>query len=195
MANHPPDETHLSETQLVAYLAHELEGKARRRVESHLVHCADCRSEVADAREVLGAPRRRRWTMVAPVAAAAAVATLFLSGVLDDGGVGGIPDRPVHREAPAAVDDGPVAVSPSGSVTTVDRFVWMRRPGADRYRLTVFDPDGSVTWSALTRDSALALPDSVALRPGQTYLWRVEARIGWDVWEPSAIAEFRVGGG
>jgi hypothetical protein len=47
----------------------------------------------------------------------------------------------------------------------------------------------------MTVDSLLAFPDSVALRDGTLYLWRVEARVGWDVWESSDLVEFRVGEG
>ena len=41
-------------------------------------------------------------------------------------------------------------------------------------------------------DTVATLPDSIALVPGQPYLWSVEARIGWDRWTTSPLTAFSV---
>ena len=73
-------------------------------------------------------------------------------------------------------------------------MLWSKAESADNYRLTLFDAEGLVVWRAATSDTQLALPDSVELQPGRLYLWTVEARIGFDVWESSALIEFQVQG-
>ena len=69
---------------------------------------------------------------------------------------------------------------------------WSRVAGADRYRVTVFDAAGSVLYAADVSDTLVAFPDSIALVPGQPYLWSVEARIGWDRWTTSPLTAFSV---
>jgi hypothetical protein len=64
--------------------------------------------------------------------------------------------------------------------------------GADRYRLTLFDSDGEVLWKSTTPDTVLDLPESVVLIPGSRYLWRLEARVGWDMWEASELIDFEI---
>jgi len=62
-------------------------------------------------------------------------------------------------------------------------------PRADRYRITVFAPDGAVIFETQTRDTAIALPDRVMRAPSDTILWRVEAHVGWEArWASSDLA-------
>lgn len=180
---------HPSDAELAAYLGHEVRGEALRRLEGHLAECDVCRQEVIDAKEVLRPIRRVSWRVFAPAAAAAAVAVLLLPSVLNQGPPG---DEPVHRETPAELRMAPSPASPVGSVEEVVAFVWARVSEADRYRITVFTSEGTVVWRATTVDSLATLPDSVRLQPNQPYLWRVEARVGWDVWESSDLIEFRI---
>ena len=49
--------------------------------------------------------------------------------------------------------------------------------------------------SAQLADTVAALPDSIALVAGRTYVWLVEARIGFDRWSTSGLVEFSIGGG
>ena len=69
------NQSHLTENQVVAYLGHELTDEPLRRVEQHLAQCSQCREEIVEAREILGRPRprRSRWPVLAPIAAAAAI--------------------------------------------------------------------------------------------------------------------------
>ena len=178
--------SHLTEDEIVAYLGHELTGDPLRRAELHLARCAVCREEVIEATEILRPSRRARWPVLAPAAAAAAVVILFL----------GWPPKPTsppqHRESPLVVATVPAPIAPVGPVAEVGELVWSRVAGADRYRLTLYDETGSLLWRETTTDSLLTLPDSVLIETGQAYLWKVEARVGWDVWESSELTEFRL---
>jgi len=180
---------HPSDNEILAYLEGKLEGEALRLVEAHLARCSACRREVADAKEILKRPRRVRWPLFAPAAAAAAVALLFLAWPAHREAP---LEMPVHRETPAELEVVPILLSPLGDVAAAESFGWTRVAGADRYRLTLYDSEGVVKWRGATVDSLLPLPDSVALEVGTLYLWKVEARVGWDVWESSDLAEFRL---
>lgn len=186
---HDLSSSHLTEDEVVAYLGHRLAGEPLRRVELHLARCADCRQEVIEATEIMRSARRVRWPVMVPAAAAAAVALLFLGWPQN----GGTPTRPAqHRESPLVVTTVPAPVAPLGVVADVEQLVWSRVASADRYRLTLYDEAGSVLWRETTTDSLLSLPDSVPIEAGRVYLWKVEARVGWDVWESSELTEFRV---
>ncbi|MGD2122589.1 MAG: zf-HC2 domain-containing protein [Gemmatimonadota bacterium] len=185
-SSHPTDE------ELAAYLGKELRGDHLRRVESHLAACPTCREELIDAMEVLRSPRRSRWTILAPAAAAVAAVVLLVTWPQGPNPPTG---RPAHRESPSEAVVTPVPVSPIGTVDIVEAFRWEGFPGADRYRVTLFDAEGSVLWKPLTEQSEIELPDSVTLTIGQPYLWTVEARVGWDVWETSDLVEFSLVGG
>lgn len=57
------------------------------------------------------------------------------------------------------------------------RFVWRKLSDAERYTLVVVDAtSGEEVYAAETRDTAVVLPDSVALLAGRSYLWWVQAR-------------------
>jgi hypothetical protein len=183
---------HLTENQLVAFLGHELEAEVRHEVELHLARCAECRDELVAVTEILrpeSQPRRIPWRILAPVAAAAAAVTLVVAGPWS---LGGPDDSPQHRDAPAQVSAVPTPVAPLGTVSAVEELVWLGVDGADRYRLTLYDSEGGVLWKATTADTTVELPDSVALAVGSRYLWRLEARVGWDLWEASDLADFSI---
>ncbi len=180
---------HLREDQVAAYLGHGLAGESLAQVELHLARCAECRAEVREAREILKPRRGARWQVLAPIAAAAAALLFFTVGPQ----VRSTQTPPSqHRDPPTAAAVGPSVISPVGEAAAVRIFTWTRTAGADQYRLTLYAEDGGVLWRATTADSLVEPPDSVALRPGQQYLWKVEARVGWDAWESSELTPFRV---
>ena len=183
---------HLTENQLVAFLGRELEAGERREVELHLARCTECRDELVAVTEILQPerePRRIPWRILAPVAAAAAAVTLVVAGPWS---LGGRDDSPQHRDAPAQVSAAPTPVAPLGSVSEVEELVWLGVDGADRYRLTLYDSEGEVLWKATTADTTVELPDSVVLNTRSRYLWRLEARVGWDLWEASDLIDFTI---
>jgi hypothetical protein len=69
-------------------------------------------------------------------------------------------------------------VAPLGSVSSASpaRFVWRAIARAERYTLVLVDTAGTELYASETRDTAVALPDSVRLEPGRAYLWWVQAR-------------------
>jgi len=180
--------SHLAEDEVVAYLGHELTDESLRRVELHLAKCSECRVEIVETREILARPRRLRWPVLAPVAAAAAL-VLLVVWAGNDGTT-----SETHRDPPTAAVVAPSPIAPIGTATVVRDMVWSKVASADNYRLTLFDAEGLVMWRAATTDTQLALPDSVELQPGRVYLWTVEGRVGFDVWESSALTEFQVQG-
>ncbi len=192
---------HLTEDQLAAFISHELEAEQRLALELHLARCTECRDELVAVTEILrpertdrqnrpALPRRRiPWRVLAPVAAAAAAVILMVAGPWSPDGS---EDVPQHRDAPAQTSLVPIPVAPLGMVSAVDQLVWHGVDGADRYRLTLYDSDGEVLWKATTPDTILDLPESVELSAGSRYLWRIEARVGWDMWEASELIDFEI---
>jgi len=182
-------ESHSTDEEIAAYLGQELTGETLKRVELHLAQCAACRQEVVDAAEILQPSRRLHWRPLAPVAAAAAVILLFMAWPQSEGP---LTNQVPHRDSPAAGEVAPVLVAPIGPTPEVAALVWTRVAGADQYRMTLYDAEGSVVWREMTVDSTVAVPDSISFQSGLSYLWKVEARVGWDLWESSALLEFRV---
>jgi hypothetical protein len=140
-----------------------------------------------DVTEILKARPHVARKILAPLVAAAAVAALLVPTVMTDGFR---PEAVDHRDAAVEVPAAPTPLAPVGDVAEAGTFVWTRVPGADRYRVTLFNATGTVLWEATTVDSSASLPDPFVLEPGRTHLWKVEARVGWDVWESSGLIEF-----
>jgi len=189
--------------ELVAALADgTLAADARSRALIHVATCALCRRAVASVAEALAdkpitheieiveGSRRRRGSVLrlaAPLAAAATVLLLLWSPAEDrSSGHRGPPPPP-----PATA---PVPRSPIGAVAAVSDLRWSHVAGADRYRVTVFDATGGVVFASEASDTVVAFPDSIALIPGAAYLWKVDARTGFDRWAASELAEFRIVG-
>ena len=179
-----------------------LDAAARGQALAHVATCALCRRAVASVAEALAdgpitheielvEGRRSRLGPLLRIAvplAAAATVVLFLWSPADD-------RSPGHRGPPAPPPaTTPVPGSPVGVVAAVHDLRWSHVTGADRYRVTVFDATGGVVYAAEASDTVVAFPDSVALVPGAAYLWKVDARTGFDRWAASAFAEFRIAG-
>jgi hypothetical protein len=75
-------------------------------------------------------------------------------------------------------------------VARVEALRWAPVTEADRYRVTLFATSGRVLFEATGADTIVVLPDSVALTPGIRYLWKVEARVGFDRWVASNLVGF-----
>jgi hypothetical protein len=167
---------------------------ARAPVVAHLLTCARCRAlvkataQLADAMPGAGVDARgrswRRWTVPVGIAAAAALLVVLLPRRSDDG----------LREPPLTSTVAPALIAPRASVASVDRLTWSSVPYAERYRLRLYDDQGTVLWQIETTDTAAALPDSVALAPGVSYFWRVEAETEWRRSAASDLVEFRLVG-
>ena len=189
----------LDEETLAAAVEGMLDPVRRAAVTAHLSTCARCRSAVAAVSRIMadaavaaeaaaldGQPPVRRWHLPLGLAAAAALVLLLAwpRGV-DDGGS-------VHRDPTITAGSTPTPLSPVGTVADARRLQWRAVSGADRYRITLFDARGRVLYETQLADTAVTLPDSVVVIPGQSHLWKVEARTGWDRWAASELVEFRV---
>jgi anti-sigma factor RsiW len=162
--------THLSPEALAGYLDDGLPRDERREAELHLAACAECREELVEGRRVERAQRRRRWAPVLlPATAAAAV---LLAVVL-----------PRQSTTPSDIRSGAegdhlsiVSPEPSHEVAPgTITFIWRSAgPGAS-YTLTLQEPDGRMVWSTAAADTLAILPDSIALAPGRTWFWFVDA--------------------
>src|SRR5437667_6141652 len=190
----------LDEHTVAALADGTLDAAARGRALVHVATCALCRRAVASVAEALAAVpitheieivegrRRRRGPVLrvaVPLAAAATVLLLLWSPANDPFGRHRGPPPP----PPATT---PIPRSPVGAVAAVNDLRWSPVVGADRYRVTVFDETGGVVYASESSDTVVAFPDSVALVPGASYLWKVEARTGFDRWSPSELAEFKI---
>lgn len=186
---------------IAALAAGTLSSEQRAGVLPHVASCARCHALLASvaraladdgvAREVRAidnAGWRRVSRIVLPLAAAAVLLLLVWPRGLDDGGPG-------HRGPAIIVATAPVPISPVGAVAEAARLQWAAVPGADRYRVTLFDAGGGVLYETQLPDTVAALPDSIALAPGRPYLWKVEARTGVDRWAGSDLVEFSIAGG
>lgn len=177
-----------------------LDPQVRASVVAHVAACPHCRAAVASVARALADPsvarevavaegRRRRFYRIAlPVAAAAVLLLLLVSPTADNRG-------PLHRGPTITATTAPVPLSPVGAVAEAATVRWGGVAGADRYRMTLFEASGRVVYETLTADTAVTLPDSILLAPGRPYLWKVEARTGFDRWTASDLAEFSIVGG
>ena len=191
----------LDDDTVAALAEGTLDVAAREAVLPHLAGCSHCRSAVASvaraladlsvAREVRGVEgggRRRFYRIALPLAAAATLLlVLVLPRQANDGG-------PPHRDPPT-VASAPVPISPVGVVAEASPLVWTAVAGADRYRVTLSDALGVVLYESQLTDTVAALPDSIVLVSGRSYVWIVEARTGFDRWSTSRLVEFSIGGG
>jgi len=127
--------------------------------------------EIAWAAARAARPPRRAWQRYAMAAGLVLVAggsTLWLSRRGD-----GALDVTRSVESPVTL------VAPVGEVGEgrASKFVWRPVRSADRYLVVVVDTAGAELFAGETRDTAIALPDSVRLMPGRAYLWWVQARL------------------
>ena len=189
----------LDEETISAVVDGTLDLTARSAATRHLASCSRCRGAVASvvrgladtavAREItaIDSGRGRRFTrFVLPAVAAAALVVLVVRPRDAD------EDGSRHRAPTITSAAAPVPVAPVAAVAEARVLRWSAVPGADRYRVTLFDAGGRVVYGAQLADTAATLPDSVKLVAGKSYLWSVEARIGWDRWSSSPLTEFTV---
>ena len=188
----------LDEETIAAVVDGTVKADARNTATQHLASCARCRGAVASvtrgladpsvAREIAainGSGRRRVIRLVLPAVAAAAIVILLV-------GPRGTDDRGRHRAPTLTSAAAPLPLAPVAAVAEARVLRWSAVPGADRYRVTLFDAGGQLLYDAQLADTVATLPDSVTLIAGKSYVWSVDARIGWDRWASSRLTEFSV---
>jgi hypothetical protein len=176
-----------------------LDGKTRERALDHLARCAHCQAAIASLARALGDPvvaretgrsELSRWSRLPRIAIPLAAAAMLLVLVWprqrhDDG-----ESEPRHRAPTITAAPEPAAMWPLGTVKAAGFLRWGTVPGADLYRVILFDAEGRVLYESQLADTVAALPDSITLIAGPRYLWKVEARTGWDRWSASRLVEF-----
>ena len=184
------NDQHLDPKDVVAYIDGVAPPGERARIESHLVTCAECRDEVADAGRIIAELPRPRSAKRSAIASAAAIAAMLLVFLWPRA------DRDLttrqHRQSPITTTIAPAVLTPIGVVESAARFVWSSVPHASFYELRVFDPDGSVVWQGQTQDTVLTPPPTVGLLPGRAYYWKVEAHTGFERSTSTELIEFSV---
>lgn len=180
----------LDELVVADFVEGRLTPESRAPVVAHLLTCARCRSVVkaTAAGPTVSERRWPRWSLPLGLAAAAALVLLLVPSGGDDSPSRGLREPTVT----STIAPVPIAPAPGASVAQVDRLVWSSVPGAERYRVRLYDGDGSVLWTVETADTSAALPDSVSLRPRVPYFWRVEAQAEWMRWAASDLVSFQV---
>lgn len=190
------------------YLAGRLSEAEVEDFESHYLTCPRCQTDLrlaAAIRDTLPEVDQARAAAAATPAgvrpwwsgrraklgavAAAAIAAL-LAGVLlvQPSRL----DSPRHRDVQRETGAVPTLQAPIGEVGAVDEFRWTAVTNADLYRVTLYDAAGDVIWETDTRETAVALADTVRLERGKVYLWQVSARVGWDRWVNSELGRFTI---
>ena len=187
----------VDDATLAALAEGALDAAARTAVLPHLATCSRCRGVVASVARSLGDPAvarevaavegrgRRRWLPIGLSAAAAAI--LFVVAVPR-----WVNDSIGHRGPPLPGAVVPRPLAPLGTVAEAKALRWAAVTGADRYRVILFDAAGRALYETQLSDTAVTLPDSVTLAPGRPYLWKVEARTGWDRWSASELVQFSI---
>jgi len=193
----------LDDDTVAALAEGTLDAEPRAGALAHLAQCDHCRRAVASVVRALASPDVAREARVAErgtrravhrvgwvafgTAAAAAVLLLVWPPPSNE-------PPPTHRAAPITAAPAPEAITPVGPVAEMRGLRWTPVSGADRYRVTVFDAEGSVLFETELTGTATTLPDSVGLAAGVTYWWKVDARLGFDRWAASPLIEFSIGG-
>jgi hypothetical protein len=212
----PRPETHCLDDDGVAAAAGGAGEPPDSTTLAHLAACARCSGRVAAVARLLsepglaaelrrletasGGPIRRRPVLAASFAAASLAAAAVLAVVFVPPRTAtvapgaGDPDGAVHRESAITTTVAPRIVGPAAQAAAGDSLRWTAVPHADRYEVKVFDRDAQLVWNPWTTDTALAIPEHLVRPDAATYLWKVEARTGWDRWVSSEWADLTIDG-
>jgi hypothetical protein len=125
--------------------------------------------------------------------AALAVTALLIRLAVDTGPIAVTSETSRHRETAITTTVAPRIAGPIGRATTADSLRWTSVPHADRYQVLVFDREGTLIWQPHTGDTILPVPARLRRVGATTYIWKVEARTGWDRWVASEWEQFTIG--
>ena len=183
---------HVTAEWIAAYLDGGLSSVDRTHLEQHLLVCADCRKDLADASELT--PRDgRRWLVGGGVSAALAAAAAVLVWL---GGLNGSDSRidPAVFRSGADVIEVTVLTPGAGETASQDSLLFAWSPVAEDayYAFTLTDARGDVLFRQDQSDTILVLPRSVGLQGGEDYFWVVDALLDGARTATSRFHRFRV---
>jgi hypothetical protein len=169
---------HLTAVQIADLVDGTLAVAERAEVERHLANCDDCRDEVAVCAQLVAsapvAPKRRiAWRIVVPLAAGILFAIVLRrpdgAKRLDIESERGTPSTGTRITLVAPAPDAAISAG-------APRFVWRPIEGSTGYRIVIKDASGTLIWTGDVADTSIAIPDTLRLRPGQSYVWRVDGQ-------------------
>lgn len=188
-----------------AALARVADGFGRPEELAHLAGCPACRAQLADLRRLLDAapvarelalldpPRRKVRTSPGRWPAVAAAAAVLAAVLLWRGPFSGVAGSDRLRDDPGVVRGVvPTLLSPRDVKAGQPAFWWTSVPEASQYRLTVFDAEGGLVWSTETADTTVIPGPDAEMATDVGYWWRVEARVDFDRWVASDLADFQL---
>jgi hypothetical protein len=161
---------------LAALVLDELQGEERLRVADHLTGCARCPERyrlLAELHQEARPAAHRPWRRGLWLTAAAAAAVIAAGAVVRLGW----PDRPADElRGPEAARS--IAPAPDAVLTAPPaELAWAAEPGAEGYRVRLFDARAERLWEGeRTASTSQLLPAEVQRRltPGAAYFWVVE---------------------
>lgn len=178
-------EAHLTAMEVAAYVDNGLRADARARVRSHLAECEECRGELVAVARLARTGNRFGWKVLVPLAAAAALVLYFAPWQQSSDST-----APVLREPGVTTIVAPTPIAPRGAVTALLALTWSSVPLADRYKVTLFDGDGSVLWETQTADTTAVVAPTVRIVVGVPHYWKVAARTEPGRWVASDLTSF-----
>ena len=184
------DQDHLSAELIAAYLASEASPVEQELVQKHLLTCAECRGDVAEAAELSIQSTPRRWIKVAIPAAAAALLLFALVPGQRPG-----PDESLTRGPDVeGVQHFAIVIPEEGASVSIDslEFLWRSEGPEVHYLLTVTDENGDIVWTGATRDTSLAPPREAAFSSDETYYWYVDALLEGASSSTTGVREFSI---
>ena len=184
------DRDHLSPELIAAYLARDTSEDENEEAQRHLLTCADCRRDIAEAVKLTRDRKPHRWTRIAIPAAAAAI-TLFM---LVPGQSPTTDEMLIRGPGTEGVQHFSVVTPTEGASVRGDSlaFRW-RSEGSDvHYVLTVTDQNGDVVWAAATQDTSLVPPREIGLKADGVYFWYVDALLEDARSSTTGVREFTI---
>lgn len=171
----------LGPDEIAAFLDGRLAGEDLKRLEARLADDPAARQELIRTSRILSTspqPKKRRdytsLPLMATLAAAAAIAFVFLRPAGIERGAGEIP---IERTTATAEMYRVEIIAPDedGDLGRLDRpLVWHSIDKAT-YRVVVSDSTGQTIYEGNTSDTAISIP--VQLKTGARYYWSVDALV------------------
>jgi hypothetical protein len=185
---------HVKPAELAAYVEHSLGTEDMRRVDAHLVECADCRAELGDGSRAVqqlqtseavtrpllqvSSPSRslRRPLLIGLLATAAVALVAILPRNRNTADI-----QAVERDAPPVTRSTLphiAVVSPEeGTQMRLSQptLVWRRPDGASEFQVSITDEGGRTVWRTVTSDTVVVPPPDVLQGKQRRYFWYVDA--------------------